>query len=147
MRQLMFAVMASMLAAPLAIAADLSLPAEDVIARLSGNTPEAERDAWFDATAKDKTVAWAAPVFNVTTAFDTVLVNTRVGERGLIACEVPKRLEAKAKKAIQGERALCVGRIEGYERLMGAALINIAADDFIVGEADIAAWEKKKGGK
>jgi hypothetical protein len=148
MRVLVLATLASMLAAPVANCEDLLLPAEDVIARLRGDTPQSERDAWFDATSKDKTVAWAAPVFNVTTSFNIVLVNARVGDGGLIACKVPKHLDSKAKRVIRGERVLCVGRIEGYERLMGAALINVAAADFIVGDADIEAWQKqRKGGK
>jgi hypothetical protein len=31
--------------------------------------------------------------------------------------------------------------------MMGAALVNVEADDLVVGQANIDAWQKKKGVK
>jgi hypothetical protein len=119
-----------------------ALTAEAVIARILEEPTTLQRETWFNTNAKGKTVAWTAPVFNVTPSFSIVLVNTRPTERGLIACQVPEKLHATAKKLQSGETVLCAGRIESYETLMGAALINVTANAFIVGKEKIDAWEK-----
>jgi hypothetical protein len=141
MRPLGLALAASALAASTSVAAEPLLSAEDVLSRLTSDSTSEQRDAWYNATAKGKAVAWVAPVFGVTT-FGLVIVSMRATDRGLIACQVPKRLEAAGKKVNKGETVLCVGRIDNYERMMGAALVNVVADDFIIGKEKIDAWEK-----
>jgi hypothetical protein len=136
------ALAATVLAASVAVAAEPMPSAEDVMSRLTGELTDEQREAWFDSSAKGKAVTWVAPVFNVTTSFGLVFVNGRVSDRGLFACEVPKRLEANAKRAKAGEVVLCAGRVEGYERYSGAAIVNVIADDFVVGQRNIDAWEK-----
>jgi hypothetical protein len=142
MQLLGLALAASALAAAVAIAAEPKPSAEEVFSRLTGELTDEQREAWFDSSAKAKAVAWVAPVFNVMASFGLVVVNGRVSERGLFACEVPERLEANAKRVKESEVVLCAGRIEGYERYSGAAIVNVIADDFVVGKRNIDAWEK-----
>ncbi|HVG51173.1 MAG TPA: hypothetical protein VM867_06025, partial [Xanthobacteraceae bacterium] len=94
-----------------------------------------------------KRVVWVAPVFNVTEAFGLVIVNTRPVDRGLIGCNLPKRFEAAGKKANKGDIVLCAGKIDNYERMMGTALVNVNADDLVVGQQNIDAWQKKRKSK
>jgi hypothetical protein len=141
MRPLGLALTASALVASVAGAAEPQLSAEEVLSRLTSDSTGAQRDAWYNATAKGKTVAWVAPVFNVTT-FGLVIVSMRATDRGLIACQVPKRLEAVGRKVDNGETVLCAGRIDNYERMMGAALVNVIANDFVIGKENIDAWQK-----
>lgn len=143
MRQLELALAGLMtLASSFALAAEPAPSAEDVVSRLIGEDTDEQRKAWFSSNAKGKVVAWVAPVFNVTPAFDVVLVNIKVSDRALIGCNVPDRFKVKARAVSAGEAVLCVGRIEGYERLMGAAIVNVIADDFVVGTKSIDAWKK-----
>jgi len=141
MRLLGLALVASALAASMAVAGEPMLSAEEVLSRLTGELAAEQRDAWFNTNAKGKVVTWVAPVFDVT-SIGPVLVNARATERGLFACEVPKRLETTAKKLKAGQAVLCAGRIESYERLFGAAIVNVVADDFVVGEENIDTWQK-----
>lgn len=143
MRLLGHVLVASTLASSFALAAEPALKATEVLARLVEKESDAQRKAWFDAHARGKSVAWTAPVFNVTT-FGLVLVNTKVSDRGLIACHVPERLAQRARALKAGEPVLCVGRVEDYERLLGAALVNVKGEDVVIGAAAIAAWEKAR---
>lgn len=130
------------LASSFPLGAEPAPSAEDVVSRLTGDVTDEQREVWFNSNAKGKVVAWVAPVFNVTPAFDVVLVNIKVSDRGLIGCNVPDRFKEKASAVTAGEPVLCAGRIEGYERLMGAAIVNVIADDFVVGTKSIDAWKK-----
>lgn len=124
-----------------AAAAEPPLTAEDALAKLTADeTTSAQRESWFEANAKGKSVIWEAPVFNVTPSAELVLVNAKVSSRGLFACNVPKRLQAAASAVKPGEPVLCKGRIEDFETLGGAAIVNIAADDFVAGAKAIETW-------
>ena len=116
--------------------------AEEIILHLVNESSSEKRDAWYNANIQGKPVVWVAPVFNVTTAFGLTIVNTRPVDRGLIACNLPKRFEAAGKKVNKGDTVLCAGRIDNYERMMGTALINVEADNFVAGKDNIDAWEK-----
>lgn len=132
------------LAASDAPAQEKMLSAADVITRLVEESDSGKRDAWYDADVKGKAVTWVAPVFNTSTTFGNMIVNTRPIERGLIACGVPKRFEAAVKKVEKGETVLCAGRIDNYERMMGVALVNVTADTIVIGKDNIEAWEKAR---
>jgi hypothetical protein len=142
LRLLGLALIASALAVstPAAVAVE-PLSAADVLSRLASDTNSQQRDAWYNANAKGKAVVWVAPVFNVMT-FGLVIVSMRAADNGLVACQVPKRLEAAGKKVSKGEAVLCAGRIDNYERMGGAALVNVVADDFVIGQEKIDAWQK-----
>jgi hypothetical protein len=148
MRVFGLALSAFALSASVAVAQS-SLTAEEVLSRIADEPTTLQRDAWFNANAKGKTVAWTAPTFNVTPAFSIVIVNTRPTERGLIACRVPENFHAAAKKIQKDEIVLCVGEIEDYEQMMGAALVNVIGKTVIVGKDKIEAWQKaqKKSGQ
>ena len=148
MRLPIFVLAVSAILAPAAVAQEPTLSAEDVILRLVNETSSEKRDEWYK-TIEGKPVAWAAPVFSVSASFSLVIVSMRPVDRGLIACNLPKRLEAAGRKVKQGDTVLCAGRIDNYERMMGAALVNVEAEDFVVGKDNIDAWQKArtKGGK
>jgi len=142
MRLLGLALATTAFAASVAVAEEPMFSAEEVLTRLTGESAAKQRDAWFNTNAKGKIVTWVAPVFDVTPSFDIVLVNARVTESGLFGCVVPKRHEATAKKVEKGQAVLCAGRIESYERMLGAAIVNVIADDFVVGKENIETWQK-----
>ena len=83
-----------------------------------------------------------SPVFHVPPSFGLVIVNARATDRGVFACQVPSVLHAIAKKVKEGQAVLCAGRIESYERFLGAANVNVIADDFVVGKENIETWQK-----
>ena len=86
-------------------------------------------------------MVWEAPAFNVTPSFDIVLVNSKVADNGLIGCIVPERLHEKAKAVAPGDAILCAGEVGDFESMLGAAIINVTADDFVAGQSSIAAWK------
>ena len=144
MRLLGLALAASTLATSMAVAAEPMLSAEEVLSHLTSESAAGQRDAWFNTNAKGHAVTWVSPVFNVTPSFGLVIVNARATDRGLFACQVPKRLEAIARKVKEGEAVLCAGHVESYERLLGAAIVNVVADDFVVGKENIDSWQKAR---
>jgi phospholipase/lecithinase/hemolysin len=149
MRMFGLSVLAFVFSASAAFAQSPSpLTAEEALSRVLDEPTTLQRDAWFDANAKGKVVAWTAPVFAVNPSFSIVIVTTRPTERGLVACTVPESFHAAAKKIPKGETVLCVGVVEDYERMLGAALINVTANEVIVGKDKIDAWQKaqKKSG-
>ncbi len=110
--------------------------AEEVIARLTDGSADAA--AWFEANAKDRLVTWVAPAFNVQDA-GVVIVSGKVSDRGLFGCVLPDHMAAAAESVSTGEPVLCSGRIEDFETLGGAAIVNIAAEEIIVGADKIDA--------
>jgi len=143
MRVLGLSLLAFVFSASVAVAQSPSpVTAEDALSHILDEPTTLQRDAWFDANAKGKVVAWAAPVFDVNPSFSIVIVTTRPTERGLVACTVPEAFHAAAKKLKKDEAVLCVGVVEDYEQMLGAALINVNAKEVIVGKDKIDAWQK-----